>query len=227
MNTTPVSTDLVDRLRRLDACAVSDALERNGLPPAVVGLVPVGAPAALAGRVVTVELGKPNEQTTPRHLCTAAVDASGTGDVIVVANGGRIDCAGWGGLLSQAAALRDVDGVVVDGACRDVPEAREVNLPVYACAPVAVTARGRVVERSWGEPVTIRGLLVQTGDLVKADASGVAFIPRDSAEQVVATAEEIAAREAAMGAALRAGVPVSKVMGADYEIMLTKISDDE
>ncbi len=226
MSTDSMSTDLVDRLRRLDACAVSDALERNGLPPAVVGLVPVGAPIALAGRVVTVELGPAGGPAPLRHLGTAAIDASGAGDVIVVANDGRVDCAGWGGLLSQAASLRHLEGVVIDGACRDVPEAREANLPVYALAPVAVTARGRIVEHAWGEPVNIRGLTVQTGDLVKADASGVAFIPQDAADQVVATAEDIAAREAAMAAALREGIPISKVMGADYEVMLARVSDD-
>lgn len=227
MSTSPANSSLVDRLRRLDACAVSDALERNGLPPAVLGLVAVGSAGPIAGRVVTVELGEPTKMPSSRHLCTAAVDASGEGDVIVVANDGRVDCAGWGGLLSQAAALRGLEGVVVDGACRDVPEARDVNLRVYARAPVAVTARGRVVERSWGAPVTICGLSVQTDDLVMADASGVVFIPSKVAEQVVRAAEEIAAREAAMGAALRRGVSVSEVMGGDYEAMLARPGGDE
>lgn len=222
-----MSADLVERLRRLDACAVSDALERNQLPPAVIELLQIGAPGALAGRVVTVQLGPPTPEAPSRHLCSAAVEASGAGDVIVVANGGRTDCAGWGGLLSQAAAVRKLEGVVVDGACRDVPEAREVGLPVYARAPVAVTARGRVVERSWGEPVQIQGITVGTGDLVKADASGVAFIPQAAAELVIEAAEEIAAREAAMGAALRAGMPVSEVMGADYETLLTRSGNDD
>ena len=67
----------------------------------------------------------------------------------------------WGGILSQAASLRKLEGVVVDGACRDVPEALEVGLAVYARGPVAVTARGRVVEQSWGEPVQIVGTTVR------------------------------------------------------------------
>jgi 4-hydroxy-4-methyl-2-oxoglutarate aldolase len=214
-------------LRALDACAVSDALERHGLPPAVVGLVQVGAPAAIAGRCATVLLGTATGEPSTRHLCTAAVDASGAGDVIVVANDGRTDCAGWGGLLSQAASLRKIEGVVVDGACRDVPEALEVGLPVYARGPVAVTARGRVVEKTWGEPVRIGGTEVCTGDLVIADASGVAFVPQAAAEEVIRTAEEIAAREASMGAALRSGVPVSDVMGGAYESLIARIDRND
>jgi regulator of RNase E activity RraA len=221
-----VTPELIARLRKLDACAVSDALERNDLPPAAVGLVQIGAPRDMTGRVVTVRLGPATSETPKRHLCTAAVDASGPDDVIVVANDGRTDCAGWGGLLSQAASIRGVEGVVVDGACRDVPEALDVDLPVYARAPVAVTARGKVVEHSWGEPVEIVGTTVQSGDLVRADASGVAFIPQADAERVIHAAEEIAARERAMGAALRKGIPVSEVMGSDYETLLARVRDD-
>ncbi|HZO37065.1 MAG TPA: hypothetical protein VFB41_09350 [Solirubrobacteraceae bacterium] len=217
-----MSGDLVARLRALDACAVSDALERHGLPPAVVGLVQIGAAAAIAGRAVTVELGPVTPEPSSRHLGTAAIDASGPGDVIVVANDGRTDCAAWGGLLSQATALRQIEGVVIDGACRDVPEALESGLPVYARAPVAVTARGRVVERSWGEPIPVAGTTVRPGDLVFADASGVAFIPQSAAQQVISTAEEIAARELSMGAALRDGLPVSEVMGTSYETLLAR-----
>jgi len=218
-----MSADLVTRLRALDACAVSDALERHGLPPAVVGLVQVGAPAAIAGRVVTVELGPAGAERPTRHLCTAAVDVSGPGEVIVVANDGRTDCAGWGGLLSQAASLRKVEGVVIDGVCRDVPEALEAGLSVYARGPVAVTARGRVIERSWGEPVQIVGTTVTSGDLVIADASGVAFVPEAAAAEVIKTAEDIAVRERSMAAALRKGIPVSEVMGTDYESLLERM----
>ena len=218
-----MSADLVTRLRALDACAVSDALERHGLPPAVVGLVQVGAPAAIAGRVVTVELGPAGAERPTRHLCTAAVDVSGPGEVIVVANDGRTDCAGWGGLLSQAASLRKVEGVVIDGVCRDVPEALGAGLSVYARGPVAVTARGRVIERSWGEPVQIVGTTVTSGDLVIADASGVAFVPEAAAMEVIKTAEDIAARERSMAAALRKGIPVSEVMGTDYESLLERM----
>ena len=53
-----------------------------------------------------------------------------------------------------------------------------------------------------------------------ADASGIVFIAADKAEDVIATAETIAAREAAMTKDVLAGQPVSQVMGASYEHML-------
>jgi len=221
--------DQVSRLRALDSCAVSDALDSRGLPSAVGGLRPLAAQRPTAGRAVTVLLGvpaatsgapspsAPSPGAPKRHLSTAAVDASGPGDVIVVAHQGRTDCAGWGGLLSRAAVIRGIDGVVVDGAARDLAEATAVGLPVFASASTAVTARGRAVEVSWGEPVEFAGVPVAPGDLVLADAGGVVIIPSAHAETVLATAERIAATEAAMAAALDAGRPVSEVMGATYE----------
>jgi 4-hydroxy-4-methyl-2-oxoglutarate aldolase len=218
--------DLVSRLRALDTCAVSDALDKHGLPCAISGLRPLAAQRPTAGRAVTVLLGVPAAAPAPipgapkRHLSTAAVDASGPGDVIVVAHQGRTDCAGWGGLLSRAAVIRGVDGVVVDGVARDLAEAAAVGLPVYASGSTSVTARGRAVEVCWGEPVEFAGVTVAPGDLVLADAGGVVVIPSAHAEAVLATAERIATTEAAMAAALDAGRPVSEVMGATYEELI-------
>src|SRR3954453_10228363 len=150
--------ELTHRLRKLDACAVSDALDRLGLKGVVLGLGPMGPRRKIAGRAVTVRLEAATEERRAqlaaaghhaRHLCTAAVDASGPGDVIVVANEGRSDAAGWGGTLSLGATLRGIEGVIVDGACRDVDEALEHNFAVYASYAVPLTARGRIMETAW------------------------------------------------------------------------------
>lgn len=204
----------------LDSCALSDALDRLGLPPAVLGLRALTVPRRLAGRVVTVELGPAGGQSSGRHLGTAAIEASGPGDVIVVAAGGRTDAAGWGGVLSFAAVTRGVAGVIVDGACRDVDEALALDFPAYGRAGVSRTARGRLVEVAWNRPVEIAGVAVAPGDSVLADGSGVVFLPAARAGEAVAAARDIAAREAAMVERIRAGEPVSQVMAGDYENML-------
>jgi len=152
-----------------------------------------------------------------RHLCTAAIEAAGPGDVIVVAHQGRLDCAGWGGNLSRAAQARHVEGTIVDGAARDVDEATAIGYPVFAAAATARTARQRAQEHAWGVAVEIAGLTIRPGDFVVADSSAIVFIPDADAERVVAAASTIAHREAAMAAAIAAGTPISAVMGADYE----------
>lgn len=212
---------LAERLRRLDTCALSDAMDRHGLSGVAPGIHPLTATTAIAGRVVTVRLKPADGSTAARHLGTAAIEAAAPGDVIVIDHQGREDAAGWGGILSTAAKQRGVSGAIVDGATRDVDEARALGFPIFATAATPRTARGRAIEQSMGEPVTIRGVRVQPGDLVLADGSGVVFLPAAEAEAVIATAEQIAAREAAMTRDVLAGLPVSEVMGHTYETMLT------
>lgn len=218
-------TDSVRRLRRLDACAVSDAIDQLGLPPEQAGVVDgLSSPRPaepVAGRVVTVELGPSSAASSGRHLATAAIDASGPGDVIVVAHRGRLDCAGWGGNLSRGALARGLRGVVVDGAVRDVDEAHSLGFAIYCVGVTPRTARGRAVEVSWGNLVEVRGRAVATGDFVLADATGVVFIRQAVIEDVLAAAEAIAEREALMAADISAGLPLGTVMGTDYETMLS------
>jgi 4-hydroxy-4-methyl-2-oxoglutarate aldolase len=218
------TSDLVARLAALDTCAVlSDALDRLGLRGVALGIRPLTVTERIAGRVVTVQLG-PTQGAAPaaRHLGTAAIEAATPGDVIVVDHQGREDAAGWGGILSTAAKVKGILGVIVDGACRDVDESRALGFPVYARTAVPLTARGRAVEESFNQPVTIAGVPVRPGDLVLADGSGVVFVPAERAEEVIATAEAIAAREAEMTRAVLAGQPVSQVMDRVYETMVSR-----
>ena len=214
--------DFATRLARLDAYAVSDALDQLGLPPSVTGLAPRAAKGRISGQVITVKLaaGKPPEGTTPRHLCTTAIDRAEPGQVIVVEQRTGIECAGWGGILSNAARGRGVSGVIVEGLARDVDEAAEIGFAVYARGSTARTARGRIYETSTGEPISVGELTVATGDWVVADGSGAAFVPADRIADVIAAAERIALREAGMTKAVLAGHPVSTVMGGDYEHLL-------
>jgi regulator of RNase E activity RraA len=214
---------LVERLLKLDTCAVSDALDRLGQAGVVLGIPPTAPPAKIGGRIVTMRLVDRTtaNQATTRHLGTSAIEAAQAGDVIVVENG-RSDAAAWGGILSAAAKYKGIAGVIVDGAARDIDEARELEFPVFARNAVPLTARGRIVEESFNQPVRIGRIDVGPGDLVLADGSGVVFLAAEKAQEVIENAEMIAAREAKMKAAVLAGDRVSEVMGRDYETMLTR-----
>lgn len=217
-----MSEEILERLRRLDACAVSDALDRLKLEGAVSGIAPRSVAKRIAGRVRTVSLGPAEGKTAPRHLCTAAIEAAEAGEIIVVEQRTGIEAAGWGGILSVGAAAKGVAGVIVEGPARDIDEATEIGFPVYARSVTTRTARGRIVEVSSGAAVAIGGVGVKEGDYVIADGSGVVFVKAGDAARVIEAAAQIAAREAAMAKAARAGEPMAKVMGADYEGMLKR-----
>lgn len=216
--------EAVKRLAQLDGCAVSDAMDKLGLAGAVSGLLALSSPRRIAGRVVTCRLvaagQAPSSGGPVRHLGTAAIQACRPGDVIVVEQRTGIDAGSWGGILSVGAKVRQVAGVIADGPVRDVDEARACDLPVYARSATVRTARGRIAEAETNGPVTIGDVRVHPGDCVIADASGVVFVPAAQLDRVLQAAEAIAGREAAMTQALRAGRPISEVMGADYEHML-------
>jgi 4-hydroxy-4-methyl-2-oxoglutarate aldolase len=215
---------IVARLTRLDCCAVSDALDKLGLHGCVTGLPPLSVIRKIAGRVHTVRLVAkdkvPPTSGPPRHLGTTAIEACKPGEIIVVEQKSGIDAGSWGGILSLGARLRGVAGVIADGPVRDVDEARQMDFPVFGRATTARTARNRIVEVGTDIPVTIGEVTVRPGDYVLADGSAVVFLAQIDAAKILDVAETIAGREAAMARALQDGMPITEVMGADYEHML-------
>jgi 4-hydroxy-4-methyl-2-oxoglutarate aldolase len=219
-------TQALRRLARLDSCALSDALDRLTLSGCVTGLTAATVPARIAGRVHTVKLvaspAAPARAGSPRrrHLGTTAIEACAAGEIVVIEQRTGIDAACWGGILSHAAKLRGVAGVIAEGAVRDIDEARELAFPVYCRSFTARTARGRIQEADTDVPVQVADLVVHPGDYALADASGVIFVRPACLAEVLEAAEAIAAREAAMVRSLHDGKRVTEVMGADYEHLL-------
>lgn len=215
--------DPATRLTRVDACAVSDALDKLGLTGVVGGIHRVSTDRRISGRVLTVKLepddGRP---VASRHLSTAAVEAARPGEVIVIEQRTGIDAAGWGGNLSLGAKLRGVSGVIVEGSTRDVDEAKDYDFPVFARDHTSRTARGRIVETATNVPITVGDVTVSPGDYVVADGSAVVFVAAGDIERVLDTAEAIVERERAMASSLREGMPISQVMGKSYETMLER-----
>jgi regulator of RNase E activity RraA len=213
--------DITARLAQVDACAVSDALDKLGLPSAVSGLQRYSTDHRISGRVVTVRLEKDDGRpVASRHLGTTAIEAAAPGDIIVIEQRTGIDAASWGGNLSLGAQLQGVSGVIIEGPGRDMDEARQYGFPVFARSHTARTARGRIVETGTNVPITVGDVTVSPGDYVVADGSAVAFVPAAEIDRVLETAEAIVAKERAMVAALREGTPISQVMGKSYESML-------
>jgi regulator of RNase E activity RraA len=208
--------ELLAQFAELGTAAVSDALDACGLPPGQGGLRPMWGRPTVAGFAVTVELepviGQPGTRPGGAHILTGAIAGAGPEDIIVVANGGRTDVSSWGGIVSVGAAVRSVRGVITDGACRDVGQARELGFPVFARAQVPVTARGRLRQRSAGEPILLGDATVRPGDVVMADEDGVIVVPREHVAEVLGAARRLAEREAAIEAEVRAGIPLPEAM---------------
>jgi len=221
-----MSDQNVQRLRRLDACAVSDALDKLALPGVVTGLPQRSGAGRVAGRAVTMKVGQGTPPPgPPKHLGCTAIEQSGPDDVIVVEQRSGIEAGCWGGLLTLGAKVRGVAGVIADGPLRDVDEAMAYEFPIFSRSLTSRTARGRVVELGVQVPVNIGAgagneVVVSPGDYVLADRSAVIFIAAANIERVLDAAEAIVAKEAAMAKAILGGTPIGEVMGGNYEHML-------
>jgi 4-hydroxy-4-methyl-2-oxoglutarate aldolase len=209
------------RLKNLDCCAVSDALDKLHLMGVVTGLAQLSSTRRIAGRVLTFKLGVGTLTSgVIRHNGTTSIMSAQPGDIIVVEQRSGVHAASWGGILSLGAKLRGIGGVIAEGLVRDIDESRQHDFPVFGRGLTPVTARGRIVELSNNQPIKVGDVEVKAGDYAIADGSGVVFIGAENIERVLTTAEEIVAREAAMAKALYEGKPITEVMGANYEHML-------
>jgi 4-hydroxy-4-methyl-2-oxoglutarate aldolase len=88
-------------------------------------------------------------------------------------------------------------GAVVDGTVRDVHALHALGLPVWqrSVRPLAYTRRLECVARD--VPVTCGGVQVVPGDLIVADADGVAVVPQGRAAEIRQRAAAVMAMEEA------------------------------
>ena len=214
---------IIERLAKLDTCAVSDALDSLNLKGATFGVRPMWQCPRIVGRAVTMKIKPAGFEQPKQHLGTAPIEAAQPGDIIVIDNGGKLEFSCWGGLLALSAKLKGLGGVVIDGASRDIDEARELEFPVFARGAVPMTARGRVVQESFNHEIQFAGVQCRPGDLVIADGSGVVIVAQEKEAEVVTAAEAIYAKEQEMAAGIRkgySGLEMLEKLG--YEQMLKK-----
>ena len=94
---------IVERLAKLDTCAVSDALDSLGLKGATFGVRPQWVCPRIVGRAVTMKIKPAGIEQPNQHLGTAPIEAAQPGDIMVIDNGGKLEFSCWGGLLALSA----------------------------------------------------------------------------------------------------------------------------
>src|SRR5437764_9130533 len=114
----------VQRASKLDTTALSDALDRLGIPGQCLGIKPLDPQFRLTGRAFTILYGPAG---VPPGTVGDYIDDVEPGQVVVLDNGGRENATVWGDILTWVAQRRSVAGTVIDGACRDTHLARELG----------------------------------------------------------------------------------------------------
>lgn len=189
------------------ASTLHEAQGRNGALPCAIQ--PLARGMVLGGPAFTVETA-PGENL----MVHAAIIRAPPGSVLVVATGYQngFEYTYWGDIMTTAAQVKGLAGLVIDGCVRDVDEIVASGFPVFCRGP-SMLGPGKGSVGSIGEPVRIGAITVQTGDLVVADSDGVVVVPAASKETVLAAAQKRAAAEDAAIVRLRGGETVFDIHG--------------
>ena len=182
----------VQRASKLDTTALSDALDRLGIPGQCLGIKPLDSRFRLTGRAFTLLYGPAG---VPPGTVGDFIDDVPEGNVIVIDNGGRENATGWGDILTMVAHRRNIAGSVIDGACRDTNLSRETGYPIFSRSYSMRTGKDRVQLEATNGPVNIGDARVLPGDILRGDGDGVVVIPQAHEDRLLTIAEEIDATE--------------------------------
>ena len=213
--------DVVDGYRALQDLTgiASDAMDELGIVGAVPAAVlrPNDPKARVVGRALTV---RNVAATAPvPEKVKAGISGLGEieahnlaefGDVLVVQGVDQV--SNLGGISATIGHRQGEIGAIVDGGARDVDHSRAIGLPVWSKSVSPITGKWRVKTVAVNKPVSICGIMVNPGDLVLADETGVCFIPRQRAAEVLQRAQRNAAAEKLREDKIASGVPLAELM---------------
>lgn len=206
-----VDIEMVERYKRIRVADVIDALDRYGFHDRVLvsrEIKPLYPGIMMAGCAVTVKANRIQEEMpsmTPEEYEKYAgewygkranyehfMKHAGPGVVLAVDLDGCGDVGFWGSNIGLSAKVKGVEGIVLDGGCRDTFEVRKIRFPVF-CRTIGrteVIGRIEVKPENVNVTTTIGGALVNPGDIIVGDDDGVLVVPQKVALQVLERAEK-------------------------------------
>lgn len=202
-----VAADLVSAARPLSPATLHEAAGKSGALPS--SIKPIAPQFRLCGPAVTVH--SPGGDNLWLHR---AIYAAQPGDVLVVHTSGLFYHGYWGEIMSTAAKVRGLGGLVIDGCVRDGDLLSHIGFPVFARG---LCIRGTAKDfgaRGWiNAPLLIEDALVRPGDLIVADGDGVVCIARDQVEQVLESARQRERQESDILDRLKQGATTLDIYG--------------
>ena len=204
---TRVAAELVSAARPLSTATLHEAAGKSGALPA--SIKPIAPHFRLCGPAVTVH--SPGGDNLWLHR---GIYAARPGDVLVVHTSGLFHHGYWGEIMSTAAKVRGLGGLVIDGCVRDGDLLAHIGFPVFARGLCIRGTSKDFGARGWiNAPLLIEDALVRAGDLIVADGDGVVCIASDQVGQVLKAARQRERQEADILERLKQGATTLDIYG--------------
>jgi regulator of RNase E activity RraA len=216
MDLPPISQETLERLRGVATATLTTQLFKLGFRNTfLAGLRALLPDLRMVGEALTLRFVPAREDlatfeqiTRPDYPQRAAIESARPGQVLVV-EGRGVDAAAIGGdIYMNRLKVLGAAGCVVDGCVRDFASVQTLGFPVYARGPASPPHPARHLAVAWNVPVGCCEVLVMPGDILVGDADGVVCIPRQLADQVAKSGEELDRLEAFVVEKIKAGAPV-------------------
>ncbi len=195
-------TELVRVMHMVSTPNLSDAMHKKGAMRDMRPFVKRGgkmAGPAFVVRTLDGDWAKPVE----------AISKARPGQVLVIdAGGGKT--AVWGELASWSCKVKGVEGVVIDGAIRDIPDILDMEFPAFAKHVVSAAGEPKG-HGEMGCPIICGGQTVRCGDWVVGDETGVVVVPKDRVVEIANRALDIMERENRFREEIKRGSDLSSV----------------
>ena len=186
--------NISDGFRLVEVASVADATEQLYGRKAYMfhDMRPLN-PVKFAGPAVTVLLNKDENKEGSKALgpMLDLIDKAAPGSVYVMVLEDGLDYAGLGGLMGTAMKYRNLAGAVVDGGVRDTPQLTKLQFPVFSRGIVPSTTVNHYRVGGVNVAVKCAGVEVRPGDIIAADADGVAVVKKEQASEVLAKARQL------------------------------------
>lgn len=203
--------NLVERYKLVRVADVVDALDRFGIHENTLvshEIGPIYPGIKMAGFAITVQARKVQEEMSlisPEEYDRYAEEwyriranydnfmrFTGPGTVIAINSAGCMNVGFWGSMIALVAKFKGVEGVVLDGGCRDIWEIQRIRFPVFCRSRGRTEVIGRleIPSENVNISILIGGVTVNPGDVIVGDDDGVVVVPGKIAHQVLKRAEK-------------------------------------
>lgn len=215
------SAELLEAYKSMQAATLHEVMGKRGAM--IHDIRPVWAGDFVVGSALTIK-SRPGDNL----MLHKAVSMAKPGDILVVDVDGFQEAGIWGEIITTAAKMKGIVGIITNGTVRDSIPIKDMNFPMFSRG-LSMKGTTKMTPGLINNPVTICGVTVNPGDIVLGDNDGVVVVPLAEAEKVLELARKKEADEAAVMDRIRKGESTMDILGfqAAYDKLGLTEEDDE